>query len=133
MATEKLSSLRNELKSVLKEYATPSKPTVSEDDALISEANFAASNLSNKDSAEKIKAIQFLELLNENPFAQHHLVKVLDDRDNSVIAKAIAALGRVGRSEVLPKMREKMANIKSRQMTAELARVIGKIEKQQDR
>ncbi len=120
---------RKHLRTVLKDYAKPVQRDVSEEQALKGEATYAASDLKAENAAQRIKAIEFLEILGGNPYAEEHLLSALGDVDGGVVMKAVLALGKIGTTASLPKLHEFLKNVRSRQLSAEIARVIAKLEK----
>ncbi len=124
-----LADNRNELRKLLADFAKPVKKALSEEDGLRGEASYAASNLKDENPILRMKAVEFLEILSDNPYSQEYLLDALDDQEASVVNKAIMALGKMGNEKAVPRLKSYLKSSKSRQMSGELARIISKLEK----
>ena len=101
MPTE-LDKTREELKKILCEYSKIEVDNKSEDEAFQEEAAYAATGLSSSDISNRLRAVEFLEILGENPYAQDYLLKAMNDKEDSVVQKAVQALGKVAQRKSIP-------------------------------
>lgn len=124
-----LTPLRTELRDLLREYSKEVINTKTEEEVFREEVEYAASGLKNDDITERIKSVEFLEILGENPFAQDYLLLALDDKESSVVQKAIHALGKVANKQVVPKLHEFMKSTTSKHLISEIGRILTKIDK----
>lgn len=125
---DSLADTRREMREMLRQYAMP-PPEKSPDELLREEAEFAASDLKSSDLGRRIKAIDFLELLAGNPYAQEYLLDCLESKDSMIVSKTVSALGKVGTPTAIPRLKEAMKKIKAKHVVSEIARVISKLEK----
>ena len=126
---EPLGSVRQELREALKSFVDPVGKVLTEEQTMKVEASYAASGLKEKNTAQRIKAIEFLEILPGNPYAEEHLLNALQDREGAVVQKAVSALSKVGTAGSAPQLREFLKTCRSRQVVAELSRLLSKLEK----
>ena len=129
MSASSLIETRQELRDLLKEYSKKELSQKSEDQAFKDEAEYAASGLQSDDIMDRIRAVEFLEILGDNPYAQDHLLMALTDREGSVVQKALQALGKVDGRRSIPKLQAMMRTSTSKHLLNEIARIIGKIER----
>ena len=129
MSASSLIETRQELRDLLKEYSKKELSQKSEDQAFKDEAEYAASGLQSDDIMDRIRAVEFLEILGDNPYAQDHLLTALTDREGSVVQKALQALGKVDGRRSIPKLQAMMRTSTSKHLLNEIARIIGKIER----
>ena len=128
MSTE-LEQAREELKELLRDYSRVELNQKSEDEAFKEEAAYAASGLSSSDISNRLRAVEFLEILGENPYAQDYLLKAMNDKEGSVVQKAVQALGKVAQKKSIPALHEFIKKSNSKHLIAEISRIIGKIER----
>ena len=126
---DSLQNTRKSLRAGLSEFSIEKKSDKSEEEVLKDEAAYAASGLNSADTIERIKAVEFLEILNSNPFAQEHLIKALSDKEASIVQKAIHALGKVATRKAIPLLKEFILSSKSKHIVAELSKIIGKLDR----
>lgn len=126
---ENLKGTREDLRSLLKEYSRADRNEKSEEEMFRDEAEYAASGLKSDDTVQRAKAVEFLEILNENPFAQDYLLFALKDKDSSVVQKAIHALGKVATKRSIPDLKKYMEGHKSKHIVAELSKIISKLDR----
>ena len=128
MPTE-LDKTREELKELLREYSKIEVDNKSEDEAFQEEAAYAATGLSSSDISNRLRAVEFLEILGENPYAQDYLLKAMNDKEDSVVQKAVQALGKVAQRKSIPTLHAFIKKSNSKHLVAEIGRIIGKIER----
>ena len=124
-----LDQTRENLKEILKEYSKVEVFHKSEDQAFQDEAAYAGSGLKSNDIASRIRAVEFLEILGENPYAQDYLLEAMQDKEGSVVQKAIQALGKVAQKKSIPALQKFLKDTNSKHLVAEIGRIIGKIER----
>lgn len=129
MSASSLLETRQGLRDLLKEYSKKELSQKTEDQAFKDEAEYAASGLRSADIMDRIRAVEFLEILGDNPYAQDHLLSALSDREGSVVQKALQALGKVAGRRSIPKLQAMMKTSTSKHLLNEIARIIGKIER----
>lgn len=132
MSASSLAATREELKALLTEYSRKEHSVKSEEQAFKDEAEYAASGLQSDDITDRIRAVEFLEILGDNPYAQDHLLTALNDREGSVVQKALQAMGKVAGRRSIPKLQELMKNTNSKHLQTEVTRIIGKIDRNAD-
>jgi|SaaInlStandDraft_1057018.scaffolds.fasta_scaffold119681_2 hypothetical protein len=124
-----LAETRDELRAILKEYSKHVVEEKSEEEAWRDEAEYAATGLKSEDIMDRVRAVEFLEILGDNPFAQDHLLVAIKDKEPSIYNKAINALGRVADTRSIPGLQDFSRNTNSKHLATEVARIIGKIER----
>jgi HEAT repeat protein len=129
VSASSLAETRLELKGLLKEYSKKEVINKTEDQAFKDEAEYAASGLKSQDIMDRVRAVEFLEILGDNPYAQEHLLVAISDREGSVVQKALQALGKVAGKRSIPRLQEMMKTTNSKHLLTEVARIIGKIER----
>jgi hypothetical protein len=129
VSASSLAETRLELKGLLKEYSRKEVVEKTEDQAFKDEAEYAASGLKSQDIMDRVRAVEFLEILGDNPYAQEHLLVAISDREGSVVQKALQALGKVAGKRSIPRLQEMMKTTTSKHLLTEVARIIGKIER----
>jgi HEAT repeat protein len=127
-----LADTREELRVLLKEYSKKVVEEKSEEESWRDEAKYAATGLKSEDIMDRVRAVEFLEILGDNPFAQDHLLVAIKDKEPSVYNKAINALGRVADTRSIPGLQELSKSTNSKHLAAEVARIVGKIERNSD-
>lgn len=127
--SEKLKETRESLKTALTEYSSIKKDEKSDDEILQDEAAYAATGLKSEESNERCKAIEFLEILNENHYAQNHLLAALEDSEAVVVQKAIHALGKVATKKSIGPLKDFMNKTNSKHLVNEVAKVVSKLER----
>ena len=128
---ENLSNTRKELRELLAEYSQDLVEEKSADDLLREEAEYAATGLKSDNITDRIKAVEFLEILGENPFAQDYLLLALNDKEANIVQKSVHALGKVADKRAVKKLQEFSASAKSKHLTAEITRIIGRIDRKE--
>ena len=129
MSVASLRTVREELRGLLKEFSKKEVSSKSEEQAHKDEAAYAATGLKSTDIADRIRAVEFLEILGDNPFAQDYLLLAMNDKEGSVVQKAIHALGKVAERRSIPKLQNFAKSTTSKHLINEIARIIGKIER----
>jgi HEAT repeat protein len=129
MSAASLSEVRKELRATLEKYSHKVVEVKTEEEAFRDEAEFAGSGLKSEDIAARIRAVEFLEILGDNPFAQDYLLRALEDKEGSVVQKAIQALGKVADNRSVPRLQELSKTTNSKHIAAEVTRIIGKIQR----
>ena len=124
-----LDDTRAELKELLREYSKTVVNLKTKDEAHLDEAAYAASGLKSLDITNRIRAVEFLEILGENPYAQDYLLKAMNDKEGSVVQKAVQALGKVAQKKSILALQEFVKKNNSKHLAAEITRIIGKIER----
>jgi len=124
-----LDKTRAGLKELLREYSKTVVNLKSKDEAHRDEAEYAASGLKSSDITNRIRAVEFLEILGENPYAQDYLLKAMNDKEGSVVQKAVQALGKVAQRKSIPALQDFLRKNNSKHLSAEITRIIGKIER----
>lgn len=124
-----LEKTREELRELLQEYSKVEVFQKSEDQAYKDEAAYAASGLKSPDIPSRIRAVEFLEILGENPYAQDYLLNAMNDKEGIVVQKAIHALGKVAQKKSIPTLQAFLKETTSKHLVAEIGRIIGKIER----
>lgn len=128
-----LAETREELRAILKEYSKTVVEEKTEEESWRDEAAYAATGLKSEDTMDRVRAVEFLEILGDNPFAQDHLLTAIKDKEPSVYNKAINALGRVADKRSIPSLQELVKSTNSKHLAAEVARIVGKIERNSDK
>lgn len=128
---ERLTKARGEIRELIAEFSKPKGPILSEEQVMKNEASFAASSLKNPNHFQRLKAIEFLEFLGGNPYAQEYLLQALADKEPNVVIKAVLALGKIGDAKAIPRLQECLKQAKSKQVVAEISRLINKFEKKE--
>jgi HEAT repeat protein len=129
MSAASLRTVRDELRGLLKNFSRKEVSEKTEEQAHKDEAAYAATGLKSSDIADRIRAVEFLEILGDNPFAQDYLLLAINDKEGSVVQKALHALGKVADRRSIPKLQNLAKNTTSKHLTNEIARIIGKIER----
>lgn len=124
-----LAETRQSLRAELHEYSKKEVVEKTEDQAHRDEAEYAATGLKATDNADRVRAVEFLEILGDNPYAQDYLLLAIRDKEGSVVQKAIQALGKVADRRSIPKLQELAKSTNSKHLQTEIARIIGKIER----
>jgi HEAT repeat protein len=124
-----LSAPREELKEILHAYSKDVGVVKTEDELLRDEAEYAATGLKSNETTTRAKAVEFLEILGENPYAQDYLLIALEDKEGIIVQKAIHALGKVANKDVVPKLHEFMKTTRSKHIVSEIGRVLAKIDR----
>ena len=124
-----LDKTREELRELLQEYSKVEHFEKSEEQTFRDEAEYAASGLKSSDIAGRIKAVEFLEILGDNPYAQDYLLNAIKDKEGSVVQKAIQALGKVAQRKSISALQDFVKTTTSKHLAAEITRIIGKIER----
>jgi hypothetical protein len=124
-----LSAPREELRDLLHVYAKDVGNTKSDEELNQEEAEYAASGLKSGETSARVKAVEFLEILGGNPFAQDYLLLALEDKEGIVVQKAIHALGKVANRGVIPKLHAFMKSTKSKHIISEIGRALAKIDR----
>lgn len=124
-----LDDTRAKLKELLREYSQIVVNLKTKDEAHLDEAEYAASGLKSLDITNRIRAVEFLEILGENPYAQDYLLKAMNDKEGSVVQKAVQALGKVAQKKSIPALQEFVKRNNSKHLAAEITRIIGKIDR----
>jgi len=124
-----LAETRQDLRALLKEYSRRVVEVKSEEEAWREEAEYAATGLKSEEVIDRVRAVEFLEILGDNPFAQDYLLQAIRDKEPSVYNKAINALGRVADKRSIAGLQEFFRNTNSKHLAAEVARIVGKIER----
>jgi HEAT repeat protein len=124
-----LAETRQELRTLLKEYSRRVVEVKSEEESWRDEAEYAATGLKSDDIMDRVRAVEFLEILGDNPFAQDHLLLAIKDKEPSVYNKAINALGRVADKRSIPGLQALAKSTNSKHLATEVARIVGKIER----
>lgn len=122
---------REELKNLLSEFSKEVVEVKSEDQAFREEAEYAATGLKSEDITERAKAVEFLEILGDNPYAEEYLLLAIDDNEASVVQKAIHALGKVAKKSAIPKLQGHLKDNTSKHIASEISRIINKIERKE--
>lgn len=130
--SERLDTARSELRELLRDYSREGPKKISEEDAQREEAEYAGSGLKAEEIFERIKAVEFLEILDENIFAQDHLLEALHDKESSVVLKSVHALGKIATPVIIPKLKNFIQETKSKHLTAEIVKIISKLERKTD-
>lgn len=129
MSASSLTETRQDLRVLLRDYSKRELSEKTEEQAFKDEAEYAASGLQSDDIMDRIRGVEFLEILGDNPYAQDHLLTALSDREGSVVQKALQALGKVAGRRSIPKLQAMMRISTSKYLLLEIGRVIGKIER----
>lgn len=132
MSVSSLRSIRDDLRGILVEYSKKELDDKSEEQAHKDEAAYAGTGLKSADIADRIRAVEFLEILGDNPFAQDYLLLAINDKEGSVVQKAIHALGKVADRRSVPKLQALVKGTNSKHLAAEITRIVGKIERKAD-
>ena len=111
------------------EYSKVETFEKTEEQTFRDEAEYAASGLKSNDIASRIKAVEFLEILGDNPYAQDYLLDAIKDKEGSVVQKAIQALGKVAQGKSISALQDFVKATNSKHLAAEITRIIGKIER----
>ncbi|MBF0199312.1 MAG: hypothetical protein HQL32_16480 [Planctomycetes bacterium] len=128
MATD-LNQTRKELSELLTDYSKDKVDSKSEEEVLQEEAQYAATGLKSGVIGDRIKAVEFLEILGDNPYAQDYLLLALHDKEGSVVQKSVHALGRIADKRALPKLQAFIGEQKSKHITTEITRIISRIDR----
>ncbi len=124
-----LSTSREELRELLQAYSKDVGNVKTDDELLQEEAEYAATGLKSEDTSSRVKAVEFLEILGENPYAQDYLLLALEDKEGIIVQKAIHALGKVANKDVVPKLHQFMKGTRSKHIISEVGRVLAKIDR----
>ena len=124
-----LSAPREELRDILQSYSKDVGIVKSDDELLQEEAEYAATGLKSNETSSRVKSVEFLEILGDNPYAQDYLLLALEDKEGIIVQKAIQALGKVANKDVVPKLHEFMKGTRSKHIISEIGRVLAKIDR----
>ena len=124
-----MNAVRKKLRTSLEKFSRKVVEVKSEEQAFKDEAAYAGSGLESEDIPTRIRAVEFLVILGANPFAQDYLMKALEDKETSVVQKALQGLGKVASVRSIPKLQQLLQKTNSKFIAAEVTRIIGKIQR----